>query len=239
MLNEQKHRLIMGEILREIYSDTSLAPLLGFKGGTCAYFFYDLPRFSVDLDFDFLGEAEDSKHQLVLEKINAILEKYGTVKDLRVKRFTIFALLSYGEADHNIKIEISIRSKFENLRAYYEIKEYAGISVLAAKKEYAFAMKLVALTQRKMLVMRDVYDIYVFAKNRWDIDVKIIEVMTGKKLKDYLNDCIAIVEKIKDNQVLDGLGELLNAKEKDWVRKNLKTEAVFQLKNYQASMREK
>lgn len=239
MLNEQKHRLIMGEILREIYSDTTTAPLLGFKGGTCAYFFYDLPRFSVDLDFDFLGKSDDARYKVILEKIGKILGKYGTVKDLRVKRFTIFGLLSYGTDEHNIKIEISIRSKFENRRVYYEIKEYAGISVLAAKKEYAFAMKLVALTQRKMLVMRDVYDVHFFIKNRWDIDESIIEIMTEKKLKDYLNDCIKAVEKIKDNHILDGLGELIGEKEKDWARNNLKKETLFQLKNYQASIREK
>jgi len=237
MLNEQKHRLIMGEILREIYSDTTLAPNLGFKGGTCAYFFYDLPRFSVDLDFDLLSESENFDYEMVLSKIRKILEKYGTVKDARVKRFTIFALLSYSEAEHNIKIEISIRTKLANRRAYYEMKEYAGISVLAAKKEYAFAMKLVALTQRKMLVMRDVYDIYFFAKQMWDIDEEIIEIMTGKKLKEYWDDCIKAVESIKDNMILDGLGELINEKEKAWVKKNLKTEALFQLKNYQASIK--
>src|SRR5665647_2818228 len=123
MLNEQKHRMIMGEILREIYSDTTIAPLLGFKGGTCAYFFYELPRFSVDLDFDFLGE-ENYDREIILKKIEKILEKYGVVKETYVKRFTIFALLSYGEEDHNIKIEISTRQKFPNLRDYYEIKEY-------------------------------------------------------------------------------------------------------------------
>lgn len=237
MLNKQKHRLIMGEILRDIYSDTTISPLLGFKGGTCAYFFYELPRFSVDLDFDFLGE-EEASYKTILEKIEKILKRYGTVKDLRVKRFTIFALLSYGKDDHNIKIEISVRSKLENIRDYYEMKEYAGISVLAAKKEYAFAMKLTALTQRKVLVMRDVYDLHFFIKRMWDIDASVVEKMTGKKLRDYLDDCISAVENIKENHILDGLGELLNEKEKDWVRKNLKKESLFQLKNYQASIGE-
>lgn len=35
--------------------------ILGFKGGTAAYIFYDLNRFSTDLDFDLtkrLGESE-------------------------------------------------------------------------------------------------------------------------------------------------------------------------------------
>ena len=50
----------MGRILKDIYTDVSIAPLLGFKGGTCAYLFYGLPRFSVDLDFDLLEVNEEN-----------------------------------------------------------------------------------------------------------------------------------------------------------------------------------
>jgi len=42
MLNREKHQLVMGRILRDIYADASIASLLGFKGGTCAYFFSSL-----------------------------------------------------------------------------------------------------------------------------------------------------------------------------------------------------
>ena len=60
-LNITTHRNLLLKILKDIYSDTALGPVLGFKGGTAAYFFYDLPRFSVDLDFDLLdtGKKED------------------------------------------------------------------------------------------------------------------------------------------------------------------------------------
>ncbi|MCD6149411.1 nucleotidyl transferase AbiEii/AbiGii toxin family protein [bacterium] len=236
MLNKQKHRLIMGEIIREIYTTTTLAPLLGFKGGTCAYFFYGLARFSVDLDFDLLDDREDFDYEKVLGKIKKIAEKYGTVKDARIKRHTIFTLLSYGQDDHNIKIEISIRTGAKNLKKYYEIKEYAGISVLAAKQSYAFAMKLVALIDRKFMVSRDVYDIYFFAKNKWDIDGEAIKKKTGKNTAEYLADCVKAIEKMPNKKLLEGLGELVNEKEKNWIRQNLKKETIFQLKNYQESL---
>ena len=108
MLNREKHQLIMGQILKDIYTDVSISPLLGFKGGTCAYFFYNLRRFSVDLDFDLLVVNEENQ-KLVFEKIVAILSKYGQIKDQYIKRFTVFALLSYGDEDHNIKVEINVR----------------------------------------------------------------------------------------------------------------------------------
>ena len=79
----------MGQILRDIYSDTSISSLVGFKGGTCAYFFYALPRFSVDLDFD-LFKSDEATQKLVHKKIGGMLRKYGEVKDIGLTHLTDF-----------------------------------------------------------------------------------------------------------------------------------------------------
>lgn len=222
----------MGQILKDIYTDVSISPLLGFKGGTCAYFFYNLPRFSVDLDFDLLVVSEENQ-KLVFEKIVAILSKYGQIKDRHIKRFTVFALLSYGDDDHNIKVEINVRKLVENIQDHYEMKEYLGISMFVAKKDYLFASKLSALTLRNETAMRDIYDIYYFAKSNWDINAEVIKERTEKTTKEYLSDCIAFMEKVKDNQIMQGLGELIDSeKEKAWVRNHLKADTIFMLKNY-------
>ena len=97
----------MVKILKEIYSDLSLGPILGFKGGTLVYLLYNLPRFSVDLDFDLLQEG---KEDYVLEKIGKILEKFGTLREKRNKHFTLFSLLSYGSGERQLKVEISKRN---------------------------------------------------------------------------------------------------------------------------------
>lgn len=232
MLNREKHQLIMGYILKDIYADITISSLLGFKGGTCAYFFYNLPRFSVDLDFDLLGVNEKNQ-KMVFEKIVSILSKYGKVKNKYIKRFTIFALLSYGEDDHNIKVEVNIRKLVENIQEHYELKEHLGISMFVAKKDYLFASKLSALTSRSETAMRDIYDIHYFAKNAWDINAEVIKERTGKTTKEYLVDCIAYIEKVKDGEILRGLGELVNGeKEKAWIRNHLKADSIFALKNY-------
>ncbi|MDD3940506.1 MAG: nucleotidyl transferase AbiEii/AbiGii toxin family protein [Candidatus Pacebacteria bacterium] len=237
MLNRGKHQLIMGQILKDIYSDISVGPLLGFKGGTCAYFFYNLPRFSVDLDFDLLVTNEKNQ-KLVFEKIVAILSKYGQIKDQYIKRFTIFVLLSYGNDDHNIKVEINVRKLVENIKDHYEMKEYLGISMFVAKKDYLFASKLCALTMRTETAMRDIYDIHYFAKSNWDINAEVIKERTDKTIKEYLADCIAFIEKVKDNQMLQGLGELVDSeKEKAWIRTYLKTDSIFMLKNYMSVLK--
>lgn len=237
MLNKEKHQLIMGQILRDIYSDTSISSLIGFKGGTCAYFFYDLTRFSVDLDFD-LFSTDEATQKLVFEKVGGILKKYGEIKDNYIKRNTIFFLLSYGDTDHNIRVEVSVRILMPDIREHYEIKEYLGISMLAAKKDYLFASKLAALTDRRLLAMRDIYDIWFFAKNNWDIDVEVLKARTGKTIKEHIADCITVVEAVKDNEILRGLAELLlNEKEKSWVKNHLRKETIFLLKNYMSVLK--
>lgn len=232
MLSREKHQLIMGQVLRDIYTDVTIGPLLGLKGGTCAYFFYNLPRFSVDLDFDLLIVNEENQ-KVVFEKIVAILSKYGKIKDQYIKRFTVFAILSYGDDDHNIKVEINVRKLVENIQDHYEVKDYLGISMFVAKKDYLFASKLSALTLRNETAMRDIFDIHYFAKNNWDINAEVIKERTGKTTKEYLADCLAFIEKMKDSQMLQGLGELVGSeKEKAWIKTHLKTDSIFMLKNY-------
>lgn len=231
MLNKEKHQLIMGQILRDIYTDVSISSLIGFKGGTCAYFFYGLPRFSVDLDFD-LFIIDEATQKLVFEKVGKMLKKYGDIKDNYIKRNTIFFLLSYGDADHNIKVEINIRMLMPDIKDHYEIKEYLGISMLVGKKDYLFASKLAALTLRSETAMRDIYDIWYFAKNHWDINAEVIKARTNKIIKEHLVDCMLVIDGVKDNKILYGLGELLSEKEKVWVKNCLRKETVFLIRNY-------
>jgi predicted nucleotidyltransferase component of viral defense system len=226
----------MGKILRDIYSDTAIAPLLGFKGGTCALFFYGLTRFSVDLDFDLFLDDESTKKK-IFEKVKVILEKYSQIKNSYIKLNTIFFSLSYGKDDHNIKVEVSTRTLIPNIKDHYELKEHLGIPMFVAKKPYSFASKLTALTSRRLTAMRDIYDIWYFGDNNWDIDKEVLKIKTGKNFKEQMADCITLVEQIKDNEILQGLGELLGGKkQKAWVKNHLRKETIFVLKNYMSAM---
>jgi hypothetical protein len=107
-----------------------------------------------------------------------------------------------------------------------------------ANKDYLFAGKLAALTLRTETAMRDIFDINYFAKNHWDINAEVIKNLVDKTVKEYLSDCIVFIEKTKDGQMLQGMGELMeNEKQKDWVRQHLKTDVLFMLKNYSAVMK--
>ncbi|MDP1764062.1 MAG: nucleotidyl transferase AbiEii/AbiGii toxin family protein [Sediminibacterium sp.] len=77
-MNINKHKSYLVRILKDIYEDIQLGSLLGFKGGTALMLFYDLPRFSVDLDFHLI---QPKKEVIAFERIRSIVLKYGKIDD--------------------------------------------------------------------------------------------------------------------------------------------------------------
>ena len=93
------------------------------------------------MDFDLL---DLSKEHQVFERVKKILEEYGTIKDAREKRFSLFFLLSYNDKlqnAYNIKVEINRR----NFGSKYEVKSYLGIAMKVMVPEDMVAHKMVAI----------------------------------------------------------------------------------------------
>lgn len=223
MLDYSRHKNIMLQILKEVYSDTSVAPYLGFKGGTATLLFYDLNRKSVDLDLDLL---DDSKEKEVFEKLQGITANYGAITSSRIKRFNLLNVISYAPGTQQIKVGVSRRQ----FGSRYELKTLLGISMLVMLKEDMFAHKLVAMYERVGKTSRDIFDVHFFYKQGWDINRQIVEARSGISFKEVLVKCIKILEKMDNKHILDGLGELLSDSQKDWARAKLKEETLFLLK---------
>lgn len=222
-LSASMHKNLLIQILRDIYSDTSIAPFLGFKGGTAAYLFYDLDRFSVDLDFDLL---DDSKEELIFARIEEIAKNYGRLKEVRKKRFNLFFLLSYDDKSQNIKIEINRRS----FGSKYDLKNYLGIPMLVMKKEDMVAHKLMAMYERMGKTNRDIYDVCFFMKHNFDINRSIVEERSKVPYRNFIKKCINLLEKINTRNILQGMGELLDAKQKTRAKEHLIKDVIFLLK---------
>lgn len=224
-MNDQNqiHRSMLVKILKDIYSDTTLAKSLGFKGGTAAYLCYGLPRTSVDLDFDLLS-SENKNH--VWDKMRAILEKHGTIQDSYMKRMTMFFLLRYQKGAWHIKHDISLRpttAKFSSI-------SYLGIPLLVMDKDGMLAGKLSALLTRKRFAARDLFDLWFFLNQDWPINETIVREKTNRDIQHAYALAIKKIESTPDNQLLQGVGQLLDNKQKDWVKTKLKSELIFLLK---------
>lgn len=225
-LDTTKHKNILLKILKDIFVSHTLGPILGFKGGTVAYLFYNLNRFSVDLDFDLL---ELTKEDFVFEGIKEILEKYGVLKEAAKKKSRLYFLLAYDQKEpgaQNIKIEINL----VDFGSKYEVKTYLGISMKVMVKEDMAAHKMVAMLEREGKANRDIFDVWYFLENDWPINKEIIEQRTGMVFKDFLKECVGLIEKVSNQNILAGMGELLDEEQKVWAKARLKDDVLFQLK---------
>jgi|SRR3989344_915563 len=217
------HKNILFQILKDIYSDTTIAPLLGFKGGTAALLFFELDRFSVDLDFDLL-DSNNEDH--VFERVGQIAKKYGIVKEMERKRFNLLFVLSYEDKARKIKIEINRRS----FGSRYELKTNLGVSMLVMVKEDMFAHKLMAMHERMGKTSRDIYDVWFFLEHRWPINKEIVEKRADISFPELVQKCIEQLDKMSNRNILGGLGDLLTDSQKDWARAKLRTDTIFLLK---------
>jgi hypothetical protein len=202
MVDINRHRFYLVQILKDIYTDIELANYLGFKGGSALMFFYDLPRFSIDLDFSLIDvEKEDFSYR----KVRQILLKYGKIFDEAKKFYGHLIVLDYGINERKLKVEISNRL-FENR---YEIKNLLGINMKVMVQEDMFAHKLCAL-----------------------LDRNAIESRMGMFLSQYLQACIDHLEGMSDKGLLQGIGELLDSKMKKFVQVKMRSELITLLKFY-------
>jgi predicted nucleotidyltransferase component of viral defense system len=222
MMDIPKHEQILKNILRDIYTDANLQASLAFKGGTCLYMFYGLNRFSVDLDFNLRTDTFDD------EALNTIIRKHLQVIERENKRNTWFWLGSYEKAFQKVKFEVSKRDFPDK----YVNRDFYGLTVPTMDPSYMFAHKLCAITDRKKLQNRDIYDAHFMFSKNFEIADEIIKLRTGKTTKGYLTDLIPFIEKnVTENNILDGLGELLTDSQKDSVRATLKRDVLFDLRS--------
>lgn len=225
MTDINRHRLILVQILKDIYTDTRLSGLLGFKGGSALMFFYDLLRFSVDLDFSLLtGEKED----FVYDRVREILLGYGTISDEARKFYGPLIVLDYGTGERKLKVEISDRLFNDR----YEIRNLLGINIKVMVPADMFAHKLCALLDRRSLAGRDIFDCWFFMKSRMPVNIGIVEARVQMPFKEYIQKCTERIEAVRDSSILQGIGELVDESMKKFVRTRLRTETLTLMKFY-------
>lgn len=222
-----RHKYLMLQILKDIYSDAMLAAVLGFKGGTALMFFYQLPRFSVDLDFNLL---DISRQDEVFRRVRQILLKYGRIHDEAVKFYGPLVVLDYGAGERKLKVEISNR-QYDN---HYEWRNLLGLNIRVMTESDMFAHKLCALLDRTETTNRDIFDCWFFLNRRTPINRSIVETRMGGTLEDYLQRCIDSLQQMPSRSLLNGLGELTDNATKAFVRTKLLPETIQLLQLFQA-----
>jgi hypothetical protein len=107
------HRLWLYKLLSALFDDVVVAKNFRFKGGTCAAMLGYLDRFSIDLDFDYVGDPSD------VDDLRQILEKIFKKLGLRIddnSKKVIQYFLKY-DPEKGKRNTISIDSHFPILKS--------------------------------------------------------------------------------------------------------------------------
>jgi predicted nucleotidyltransferase component of viral defense system len=177
------------ELLLYILSDDRR--YLIFKGGTALYKFYNLNRFSEDLDFDVVGKRFDIDK--MIKKITRNLEFTGMQRTIFEKiehgneintRFMIRGPLYDGSKNSMSRVTINISKRERPLlineklliASYPEIPSFE-IALIDIEEIAAEKIRCI-MTREKP---RDIYDLWFISKKIFTIDLSLV----NKKLKIY------------------------------------------------------
>jgi len=232
---DAKHKAWLFRLLSAIFDDASLADVLYFKGGTCAAMQGFLDRFSVDLDFDYLGKKEDvPKTQKKMEGIFKKLDLEIKDKSRNVPQYFLKYEAGLGERN-TLKIDISFPPPKSNKYESAKIVEIDRI-INCQTIETMFANKLVALIERYerigSIAGRDLYDIHHFFMQGFQYDSEVIQERRKQLPVNFLHVLIKFIKKeITQTTIDQDLNTLLEPKKFQQIRKTLKQETLLFLQD--------
>lgn len=224
------HKAWMFRVLRAVADDAYLANAFVFKGGTCAAMRDLLDRFSVDLDFDYVGTADEMS--ATKKRLEKLFSDIGlTVKDVSKEVPQYFLKYPARELDRNtLKFEattlMSKANKTEKVRLMDIDRVFSCQTI-----ETMFAHKLVALIDRyerhSSIAGRDVYDIHHFFLNGFSYDAEVIQDRRGVSALQYMTKLRAFIEShITDTVLNQDLNVLLSPDQFQKIRRILKEETL-------------
>lgn len=174
----------LADLLRTIYDTEFLTDKLVIKGGTAINLIYfNMPRLSVDIDFNFVSGEQKEDMLKSRENIDKILTKIFTMNGYEIEKTKRYALLQYnlkytnnaGNIDR-IKVEINFMERvpvFEIAEKKISIFDIPEFKVRTYRLEELFATKLRALLTRT--APRDMFDIYILLKSGLKLDERALK----------------------------------------------------------------
>lgn len=229
------HKAWLYRLLSAIYDNQKLSNILYFKGGTCAAMLGFLDRFSVDLDFDYIGE-EDGLKNTRKELEGVFLKLDLAIKDKSSKVPQYFLKYNFKRDERNtIKIDITFPPPKKNVYQAYKFNEIDRI-ITCQTVETMFANKLVALIERfeknGSIAGRDLYDIHHYFMQGFNYNKEVIIERRKSSLTFFFEEIINFVEnKIDQNVINQDLNFLLSSDKFQKIRKVLKQETLIFLRD--------
>lgn len=212
MNDSREHEKFEMEVLSLLQSQKILETLV-FGGGTMLRLCFELPRYSVDLDFSFKEKIDPEKKSKVHKKISALLRQYYDITDIHEKKYTYLYEFRSSKYPQRMKIELR-KEAFPDAEMEKNIA-FSPFSTLQIQLD-TFSLsqmaknKIEAFLERNEL--RDVFDLEWIARR----DPDILQICDRRKL--YLIK--EKIHKFSAREIQLRLGVLLEAKERNFYREN-------------------
>ena len=226
------HKSYLNRLLMEIIDRPMLAHNLAFKGGTCASMLGYLDRFSVDLDFDILKNADE----IVLQnEFHQVFDYLGLIITGEFDKVLFFQLRYPNDPGKRniLKVggsNLAVKSNQYKVQYFPEIDRLMNSQTI----ETMFANKLVAVTDRyelhQSIAGRDIYDIHNFFIHGYSYHAAVIQERTGLEPKEYFGKLIDFIkEHVNQTIINEDLNTLLPNHQFQQIRKILLPETLSML----------
>ncbi|OGI95130.1 hypothetical protein A3A03_01765 [Candidatus Nomurabacteria bacterium RIFCSPLOWO2_01_FULL_40_18] len=230
------HKAWLYRLLEAIADNQKLVKVMYFKGGTCASMLGWLPRFSVDLDFDYAGEINAVAIESTRKELENVFIELGlSIKDKSKVGIQYFLKYENPKNTQSGRNTLKIDANFPLFKSSkYAPKRFSEIDrILSCQtKETMFAHKLVAVIDRfektGQIAGRDIFDIHYFFLNGFEYDSAVIrERRKVKKVKEFFLQLHKFISaNVTDAVITEDLSSLLPLLEFKRIRKILKREVL-------------
>ena len=184
MNKEQEVRLwYIKDILKNIIDDKDLSRDLIFKWGTSLMLFYDLDRFSEDLDFNYTDVKTIS---IIEKKFKSLWYKFINEETPYWRKFSI----EYWNWEDKFHCIVDLSKYNYEIKPKTDLKSFWWKPIKVLTLSQNFAHKLCAFYERKK--WRDVVDINFYMSKLVFPDENILKERHNKDFKDFL--CLLIKE---------------------------------------------
>ncbi|MBD3244448.1 MAG: hypothetical protein GF335_00455 [Candidatus Moranbacteria bacterium] len=229
------HKAWLFRILGAFYENPKIAKNLYFKGGTCAAMLGYLDRFSIDLDFDYVGKIEKMENlKKKMEDIFRFLELEIKDQSRKIPQYFLKYKTKQGKRN-TLKIDCTFPPIKANSYQPFSFSQIDRI-IYCQTIETMFGNKLVALIDRyqktEKIAGRDLYDINHFFLQGYSYNKKVIQERTNQELIDFFLDLKAFIsQKVNQTIINQDLNMLLDYEKFKIIRKNLKNELIMLIEN--------
>ena len=216
------HYNCLYNIVKDIALDKVLSPLLIFKGGTSLMFFYDLPRFSLNLEFTLVDRKQEL---LVFKRLLKIVSMYGTICEKVIGLFGAKVVLEYGEEGWPLEVEISN----QYWREETDLLCLDGFSQNVMSLSDIYTHKLIALGEGSNVTGKEIFDIWFLGEKFIIPNGDIVMKWVGRSLAEQLSLDISILAKLTNDQLISSLEPLLLPEKAKWASTSLLPMAISSL----------